>query len=272
MFVERDVAGLDLRDRKHVVDEREQMLAGPLDYRQVFALFPGEPAIPLHELDEAEDRVHRRPQFVAHVREKRRLRPIRLERAPLGSGEGLGARSHLGFEQLRATAKGQDSEPMQSIHRAADGEDVERDRPPTAPDRRRKREAHRRADLVPHAVVVRRLHAKCVFARRQRIVVGDSALTCVDPVFLDAFQPVTETNLLGDEETQTVVMELEAAAARRQLGAVESGPLDSVNDEFRDDDGRRDVVEPDCGRIDHRHARDRRKPDATVASSPTRGL
>ena len=70
--VELHPAGLDLREVENVVDERQQVLAGSVDVREVAALplAQGIRELLAEQLREAEDRVERRPQLVAHAREE----------------------------------------------------------------------------------------------------------------------------------------------------------------------------------------------------------
>ncbi len=66
---EHQLARLDLREVEHIVDERQQRFGGIADRRDVLALF----AIELRferQSREADDRVHRRADFVAHVGEE----------------------------------------------------------------------------------------------------------------------------------------------------------------------------------------------------------
>ena len=64
-----ELAGLDLGQVEHVVDQAEQMLAvGPAPDRARRAFVGALAVEPVeHELGEAEDRVERRAQLVAHV-------------------------------------------------------------------------------------------------------------------------------------------------------------------------------------------------------------
>src|SRR5581483_1024020 len=73
----------DLRDRKHVVYEAEQMLAAAPDDGEILAIGIGERAAARHQLREADHRVERRAQLVRHVREEDALRAVRLVRARL---------------------------------------------------------------------------------------------------------------------------------------------------------------------------------------------
>ena len=74
---ERELAGLDLRQIEHVVDEPEEVPAVGLDALQRLERLVRQLAVePVgHHLGEAEDGVHRRAQLVAHVGEELRLVP-----------------------------------------------------------------------------------------------------------------------------------------------------------------------------------------------------
>src|SRR6185295_12509839 len=93
--LEIDRAGLDLRDREDAVDEVEEVLAAPLDHVDVIARRGRDGAVADEELREAEDRVERRPELVAHRREERALRAVRAARLFFG-----GARPRLGAREL----------------------------------------------------------------------------------------------------------------------------------------------------------------------------
>ena len=67
--LELDLPGLDLRQVEHVVDQRQQVVAGREDVVEVLLLLLvdlAEQPLPQH-LREADDRVQRRPQLVRHV-------------------------------------------------------------------------------------------------------------------------------------------------------------------------------------------------------------
>ena len=72
---EGELAGLDLRQVEHVVDEPEEVAAVGLDALQRLERLVRQLAVePIgHHLGEAEDGVHRRAQLVAHVGEELRL-------------------------------------------------------------------------------------------------------------------------------------------------------------------------------------------------------
>ena len=73
----------DLREVQDIVDHLEQRVGGRLDGRQVVALL-GRQARLQRERRHAEDRVERRPDLVAHVREERALGRRSIFRAVLG--------------------------------------------------------------------------------------------------------------------------------------------------------------------------------------------
>src|SRR5438874_12902355 len=78
------------------------------------------PYTTLFELRETENAVERRAQLVAHVREKRRLRATRGERALFGIAQFRGALAHRFFEHRRVT-------PQRAQTQPDDGRDRERD-------------------------------------------------------------------------------------------------------------------------------------------------
>ncbi len=67
-----ELAGLDLREIEDVIDDREQRGAGVVDLADVVALFRVERGFK-REVGQADDGVHRRADFVAHVGEEHRL-------------------------------------------------------------------------------------------------------------------------------------------------------------------------------------------------------
>ena len=81
------LAALDLGQVEDVVDHRQEHLARRLDVA-------GVPAVPLVELvgagedlGEADDRVERRAQLVAHGRQEVALEPVHLEEGQVGLGQ-----------------------------------------------------------------------------------------------------------------------------------------------------------------------------------------
>ena len=73
---QRQVPRLDARDVEHLVDQRQQVRAAAQDLRDALLAIVGQ-IVELEQLGEAEDRVERRPQVVAHVRQERALRAVR---------------------------------------------------------------------------------------------------------------------------------------------------------------------------------------------------
>ena len=71
--VERQPPGLDLREVENVVDDLEQGIGRGLDHAQVLALLAAQLGVQ-RQLRHADDAVHRRPDFVAHVGEELALR------------------------------------------------------------------------------------------------------------------------------------------------------------------------------------------------------
>ena len=77
--LDRQFAGLDLREIENVVDDAKQVLAGTLDLLHVVALARRELGLQ-REMGKADDRVHRRPDLVAHIGQEDALRLACLER------------------------------------------------------------------------------------------------------------------------------------------------------------------------------------------------
>ena len=81
--------GLDLRQVEHGVDQRQQVLAADQDLLEVLVLLGRQHVLrAAHDQPgEADDRVERRPQLVAHVGEEDALGPARLLRLLLGRAQ-----------------------------------------------------------------------------------------------------------------------------------------------------------------------------------------
>ena len=93
--VQIELAGLDLGEVEHVVDQRQQGLARLLEGQQVLALVGGESRIE-HEFGHPDDHVHGSADLVAHVGQEGAFRPTgRLGRL-LGGAEGFGRALLLG--------------------------------------------------------------------------------------------------------------------------------------------------------------------------------
>ncbi len=84
LVLELDPAGLDLREVEDVVDDRQQGVAGGPDRLGVVALLVVERRVE-HEPAHPDDRVHGRPDLVAHRGQERALRAVRI----LGRVPGL---------------------------------------------------------------------------------------------------------------------------------------------------------------------------------------
>ena len=67
--IERQTAGLDLREVENVVDDLQQGIGRCLHHAQVLALLAAQLGVE-RQLRHADDAVHRRPDFVAHVGEE----------------------------------------------------------------------------------------------------------------------------------------------------------------------------------------------------------
>ena len=81
LAVELHLAGLDLAEVEDVVDDGEQRVGGGLDRLGVVGLLGVEARL-LEQPAHPDDRVHRRPDLVAHRREERGLRLVRLLGGP----------------------------------------------------------------------------------------------------------------------------------------------------------------------------------------------
>ena len=89
--------GFDLGDVENVIDDGEQRLARGSNQLQTFALLRGELRLQ-RNLRQADDRVHRRANLVAHVGQELGLCPIGLLGCLLGHEQlRVGAFTHLHF-------------------------------------------------------------------------------------------------------------------------------------------------------------------------------
>ena len=75
--VELEAPGLDARQVEQIDDQLQQVLPARLDRREPGAAALAQARIPSHDVREAEDRVERRAQLVAHAREELALRAVR---------------------------------------------------------------------------------------------------------------------------------------------------------------------------------------------------
>ena len=90
--IEVEFARLHPGEVEDVVDDGQQRIGRGLDDPQVLALFGGEFRIQ-HEIGHPDDAVHRRPDLVAHVREKLALGSVRGFGDVLGGPQALLARA-----------------------------------------------------------------------------------------------------------------------------------------------------------------------------------
>ncbi len=76
LFVQFNLARLDLGVIENIVDDAQQRMGRVVDQRHILALLGGELSIQA-ELGHAENAVHRRADFVAHIGKKNTLRLVR---------------------------------------------------------------------------------------------------------------------------------------------------------------------------------------------------
>ena len=76
---ELQLSQLDFREVEDVVQDAQQVVGRAPHHREIFALFVGQLRVE-RELGHADDAVHRRADFVAHVRQKLALGAARLHR------------------------------------------------------------------------------------------------------------------------------------------------------------------------------------------------
>ena len=90
-----ELAGLDLGEVEDVVDDAEQRRAGVVDLADVVALLRRELGLE-REVRQADDGVHRRADFVAHVRQEHRTSSGWLPRPSLGCEQFLVGPGEIG--------------------------------------------------------------------------------------------------------------------------------------------------------------------------------
>ena len=107
---ETQTSGLDPRDIQHLVDETEEMPAGPEHVLHALALVRGK-ILDVQELSEPQDGVERRPQLMAHARQELALRPVR----PISFEPGLLERLFGGFAGGGILIVAEDSDRLSCI-------------------------------------------------------------------------------------------------------------------------------------------------------------
>src|SRR5262249_33533158 len=122
------------------------------------------------------------------------------------------------------------------------------------------------AGLVPHATVVAGDDAEAIGARRQVAVWLLPPVAHVHPVAIPAIELYLEPVLLGDDETERGVVDLQIARQRRQPHAAirSRGVCDPVSRDLFDVHGWRKLVERKMARIDHAQAVRRNKPQSPI--------
>ena len=78
--MQHHLAGFDLRKVQHIIDQRQQMFSGRLDFSEVLNILDlaGVPGLLLQHFAISDDGVERRPQLVAHICKKCALGAIRF--------------------------------------------------------------------------------------------------------------------------------------------------------------------------------------------------
>ena len=98
-LLQRQLAGLDLREVEDVVDDVVEVLAGIVDLLQALFLLVGL-AGAAQQVNHADDRVERGPDLVADIGDERRFGEIRRFRRIAGGGEFARACVHHAFQIL----------------------------------------------------------------------------------------------------------------------------------------------------------------------------
>ena len=138
--VDVHAARLDLREIEDVVDDREERVAARADGARELALHRREVRVE-EQARHADDGVHRRAHLVAHRREERALRRVRLLRGELRAlarlAKRVGAGRHVPRLAIEPLLPAEDHEQQERVeghlepqhHLADHGADVRRNRP-----------------------------------------------------------------------------------------------------------------------------------------------
>ena len=132
----------------------------------------------------------------------------------------------------------------------------------------RERDVERGSRAAPDAVLVGRDHPEAIVTGRQVRVVRRPARAGIDPVALEALEPIAEADGLRAAEREGRVAELELVRSGRQPEAFWRVDPGTSRHGLFDDDRGRDRVEKNAGGVRHREALDRREPEAAVAPAP----
>ena len=150
---------------------------------------------------------------------------------------------------------------------AGDAEEPER-----LPEVRLHHERHRRAPLVPNAILVAGRDLETIFTRRQPAVTGDAQVADFGPRGFVAFQPVFETRPIRRGEIEAGVVDFQPLflwrhddALRRPGAKSALAPHHPVRQHRLDRDGRRIGVEFNLRRIDGNQSFDGGKPEPAIA-------
>ena len=130
----------------------------------------------------------------------------------------------------------------------------------------------RRAGLVPHAVAVAGDHVEGVEAGVEVGVGGRAVGDRFAPGVFIALQLILVHDAVGVDEAQRCKMKFDLVHARRQFGMIEIRKMFFIDDDVFDQNRRRHLVGAQLGRVDHRHAFDRRKPEPAGVIFPPGGL
>ncbi len=199
-----EFARFDLREIEDVVDDVHQRVRRGADDPQVFLHFRLERMIE-RQLRHADDAVHRRPDLVAHVREELRLEPRRLE-APLHALRPARARrvrsatsccssrvrrvDHLDQPPLLRARRA--SRKRIAPHTRKRGGDTENPTNQRVWSNRGFNSIAGVTPAAPHRRLVRRFDAEDMLAGRHARVVRGAPRAGIDPVRIEAIEPVAE--------------------------------------------------------------------------------
>ena len=185
-------AGLDLCEVEDVVDDAKQRTRGTLDGCGEARLL-GIERRTQQQVGHAEHPVHGRAQFMAHARHELALRFHQQTQFFVALGDLGGALLHLRFQTRRVRSLGLPTSTLHAEQQSAQQQPrshvgkVRRTGPPRG---RIDDNIEHQSGVVPHTVAVGRLDAEAVLARGQVGIGRAMFIARVDPVVIEAFQPI----------------------------------------------------------------------------------
>ena len=219
---------LDFRDVEDVVDQRKKMARGVGDVREEAPRHVAAHRRAAFEEDvgEADDRVERRAQLVAHVREELALRTVGIDDQLVGALELAAALLEVprpGGDELAQLAiplgDRDESDLVRREDRRQQHQQHQHPEPDPLPEHGRDREGDGRR-RSPRAAVELRPHVERVVAGRQVRELAPRTLRDRRPALFVPFQPRLVADVFLPTEGDTAVLDLQVSAPPRNLDLV----------------------------------------------------